>query len=104
MLYLSFGSNNSSNITYGIHNFNTNDSVTSIIGQNDLSGNLIDYKILNTNVIIHEKFFINIKSSNNYEFMKELINRAEKVNNNHSTKKDFQRYIRCCRCSNSFTR
>jgi len=65
----------------------------SINKYSQLSGNLIDFKILNTNVIVEKKFFINIKSSNNYEFMIELMNRAEKVNNNFSTKKDYQKYM-----------
>lgn len=66
---------------------------------NNLSGYLIDFKIINTDVTVNDIFFINIKSECNYDFLVELIERGEKVNSQYSTKKDYQYYMELKNCA-----
>ena len=57
-----------------------------------LSGTFVDLNIINTTIKIPRLFFINISDESNLDFINELIRRAEKVNQNKSTKMDFINY------------
>lgn len=58
-----------------------------------LSGKLIDLIVSGTKVIIPSLFFINIHDSNNTLIILKLIELAEKINEIHSTKKDYLNYM-----------
>ena len=65
----------------------------SIRKYNNLSGKIIDLMIAETNVTIPALFFINIHDTNNYSFMINIIELAEKNNNINSSKTDYLNYM-----------
>lgn len=58
----------------------------------NLSGYLVDLMTVDTKVKIPNMFFIQVHDDNNYEFMNELVKRAEAVNRKYSTKLDYLSY------------
>ena len=57
-----------------------------------LSGYLADLITVDTKVKVPNMFFINVHDDNNYDFISELIIRAEAVNRKNSTKLDYLNY------------
>lgn len=63
-----------------------------ILHYTNLSGNLVTLRIVDNNVIIPNLFFIDLHAESNYQFINDLIERAEKVNAIRSTKMDYMNY------------
>ena len=60
-----------------------------------LVGDLVDLvDTVDSTNISRKLFFINVRHTSNEAFMKELVKRAEKVNQHHSTKNAYRRYCR----------
>jgi hypothetical protein len=70
------------------------ETTTHCIGKyKGLSGKYIDLRVAHDNTIIDELFFINIYNDSNKIFIMRLIELAEIVNSNHSTKSDYLNYM-----------
>lgn len=76
---------------YIIQKVNSIDNHT-ISNYHQLSGQMVDLMIIDNKVKIPNLFFINTYDDSNYDFMNELIRRAEKVNELLSTKADYVNY------------
>lgn len=59
----------------------------------NLFGKYIVLKIADNNILINKLFFINIYNESNQSFIMRLIELAEIVNSNHSTKTDYLNYM-----------
>lgn len=71
------------------------DTTDHYIGKfNNLCGKLIDLIVADTRFKIKDIFFINMNHSNNSSFLNRLIELAEKINKNNSTKIDYCNYMR----------
>lgn len=58
----------------------------------NLSGTLVDLRIVDNQINIPRLFFIHVNDEANYQFIQELIKRAEQVNAPRSTKMDYLNY------------
>lgn len=58
----------------------------------NMQGHVIDLKIINTDIVVEDVFFIDVAAESNMPFIQELIRRSEVVNAVGSTKLDYISY------------